>query len=200
MFKFPIIISRGCIKNQYFVGTASNHVRTLERNKRIPVHEGIYEVILDCLSSQAFSFVVFGRNWQPNLNSLKIQFLFIDNCLGMYAEIAMKVFPQVGSMLISPIYFRVVYHCPFCNLCRVGRGLGVDFFHCMTCNCCLAKKLVDHKCREKGLETNCPICCDFLFTSSATVRALPCGHFMHSDCFQVCSVLCFVFFFGCLWP
>ncbi|GAY47569.1 hypothetical protein CUMW_105410 [Citrus unshiu] len=79
---------------------------------------------------------------------------------------------------------RVVYHCPFCNLCRVGRGLGVDFFHCMTCNCCLAKKLVDHKCREKGLETNCPICCDFLFTSSATVRALPCGHFMHSDCFQ----------------
>ncbi|XP_057960790.1 zinc finger protein BRUTUS-like [Malania oleifera] len=79
---------------------------------------------------------------------------------------------------------RTVYHCPFCNLCRVGRGLGVDFFHCMTCNCCLAMKLVDHKCREKGLETNCPICCDFLFTSSATVRALPCGHFMHSACFQ----------------
>ncbi|GAV65874.1 Hemerythrin domain-containing protein/zf-CHY domain-containing protein/zf-RING_2 domain-containing protein [Cephalotus follicularis] len=79
---------------------------------------------------------------------------------------------------------RTVYHCPFCNLCRVGRGLGIDFFHCMTCNCCLATKLVDHKCREKGLETNCPICCDFLFTSSATVRALPCGHFMHSACFQ----------------
>ncbi|XP_044489871.1 zinc finger protein BRUTUS-like isoform X2 [Mangifera indica] len=92
---------------------------------------------------------------------------------------------------------RVVYHCPFCNLCRVGRGLGVDFFHCMTCNCCLAMKLVDHKCREKGLETNCPICCDFLFTSSATVRALPCGHFMHSACFQaytcshyICPLCC----------
>ncbi|KAK0573670.1 hypothetical protein LWI29_011781 [Acer saccharum] len=79
---------------------------------------------------------------------------------------------------------RVVYHCPFCNLCRVGNGLGVDFFHCMKCNCCLSIKLVDHKCREKGLETNCPICCDFLFTSSAIVRALPCGHFMHSACFQ----------------
>ncbi|XP_031400784.1 zinc finger protein BRUTUS-like isoform X2 [Punica granatum] len=79
---------------------------------------------------------------------------------------------------------RTVYHCPFCNLCRVGKGLGVDFFHCMTCNCCLGKMLVEHKCREKGLETNCPICCDFLFTSSATVRALPCGHFMHSACFQ----------------
>jgi hypothetical protein len=32
---------------------------------------------------------------------------------------------------------------------------------------------------------NCPICCDDLFTSSATVRALPCGHYMHSACFQV---------------
>ncbi|XP_052199225.1 zinc finger protein BRUTUS-like isoform X2 [Diospyros lotus] len=79
---------------------------------------------------------------------------------------------------------RTIYHCPFCNLCRLGNGLGIDFFHCMTCNCCLAMKLADHKCREKGLETNCPICCDFLFTSSESVRALPCGHFMHSACFQ----------------
>ncbi|KAK1416125.1 hypothetical protein QVD17_31913 [Tagetes erecta] len=79
---------------------------------------------------------------------------------------------------------RTVYHCPFCNLCRLGKGLGVDFFHCMTCNYCLGIDLVDHKCREKGLETNCPICCEFLFTSSAAVRSLPCGHFMHSACFQ----------------
>ncbi|KAK4409628.1 Zinc finger protein BRUTUS [Sesamum angolense] len=79
---------------------------------------------------------------------------------------------------------REVYHCPFCNLCRVGKGLGIDFFHCMTCNCCLAMKLSVHKCWEKGLETNCPICCDFLFTSSTAVRALPCGHYMHSACFQ----------------
>ncbi|OVA12998.1 zinc finger protein [Macleaya cordata] len=79
---------------------------------------------------------------------------------------------------------RTIYHCPFCNLCRLGSGLGIDFFHCMKCNCCLGMKLVDHKCRENGLESNCPICCDFLFTSSAAVRALPCGHFMHSACFQ----------------
>ncbi|KAJ3670660.1 hypothetical protein LUZ60_008086 [Juncus effusus] len=79
---------------------------------------------------------------------------------------------------------RNIYHCPFCNLCRLGRGLGIDFFHCMKCNCCLGLKLVDHKCRERMLETNCPICCDFLFTSSAAMRALPCGHFMHSACFQ----------------
>lgn len=79
----------------------------------------------------------------------------------------------------------MVYHCPSCNLCRVGKGLGIDFFHCMTCNCCLGMNLLEHKCREKGLETNCPICCDFLFTSSLAVRSLPCGHFMHSSCFQV---------------
>ncbi|MBA0750870.1 hypothetical protein Gogos_002252 [Gossypium gossypioides] len=96
-------------------------------------------------------------------------------------------------MHVSSIYFRNVYHCPFCNLCRVGKGLGDDFFHCMVCNCCLAKKLVDHKCREKGLEINCPICCDFLFTSSESVRALPCGHFMHSACFQVYSVFLTLF-------
>nr|KYP61562.1 putative RING finger protein C2F3.16 [Cajanus cajan] len=79
---------------------------------------------------------------------------------------------------------RNVYHCPFCNLCRVGRGLGIDYFHCMKCNCCLGLKSASHKCLEKGLEMNCPICCDDLFTSSATVRALPCGHYMHSACFQ----------------
>lgn len=93
-------------------------------------------------------------------------------------------------MFLPFLVFRMIYHCPFCNLCRVGKGLGIDFFHCMTCNCCLGMKLVDHKCREKGLETNCPICCDFLFTSSTTVRALPCGHFMHSACFQVYQYIC----------
>ncbi|KAF3628022.1 putative HBS1-like protein-like [Capsicum annuum] len=79
---------------------------------------------------------------------------------------------------------RPVYHCPSCNLCRVGHGLGIDFYHCMKCNCCLGKSLMEHKCLEKALETNCPICCEFLFTSSATVRPLPCGHYMHSACFQ----------------
>ncbi|KAF8727465.1 hypothetical protein HU200_019073 [Digitaria exilis] len=79
---------------------------------------------------------------------------------------------------------RNVYHCPFCNLCRLGSGLGTDFFHCMKCNCCLGIKMIEHKCREKMLEMNCPICCDFLFTSSAPVKGLPCGHFMHSACFQ----------------
>lgn len=99
------------------------------------------------------------------------------------------LFDMVQSVIFctpnSMLFLRSVYHCPFCNLCRLGSGLGTDFFHCMKCNCCLGIKMIEHKCREKMLEMNCPICCDFLFTSSAPVKGLPCGHFMHSACFQV---------------
>ncbi|KAL0372638.1 UNVERIFIED_CONTAM: Zinc finger protein BRUTUS [Sesamum calycinum] len=115
------------------------------------------------------------------------------NCLKIQPVGPVCITPSCNGLAMAKYYCssckffddeREVYHCPFCNLCRVGKGLGIDFFHCMTCNCCLAMKLVDHKCREKGLEINCPICCDFLFTSSTAVRALPCGHYMHSACFQ----------------
>ncbi|XP_020532353.1 zinc finger protein BRUTUS isoform X1 [Jatropha curcas] len=114
-------------------------------------------------------------------------------CLKIQAVGPICTTPACNGLLMAKYYCNIckffdderrVYHCPFCNLCRVGKGLGIDYFHCMTCNCCLGIKLVNHKCLEKGLETNCPICCDFLFTSSATVRALPCGHYMHSACFQ----------------
>ncbi|XP_004242165.1 zinc finger protein BRUTUS-like At1g74770 isoform X1 [Solanum lycopersicum] len=80
---------------------------------------------------------------------------------------------------------RQIYHCPFCNLCRVGEGLGVGVFHCMTCNACmLSKSLSIHTCRENCLEDNCPICREDIFTSATPVKQLPCGHLMHSTCFQ----------------
>ncbi|XP_057806356.1 zinc finger protein BRUTUS-like At1g74770 [Salvia miltiorrhiza] len=79
---------------------------------------------------------------------------------------------------------RQIYHCPYCNLCRVGKGLGVDYFHCMKCNACMSKYLFVHICREKCLEDNCPICHEYIFTSNSPVKALPCGHLMHSSCFQ----------------
>ena len=81
-------------------------------------------------------------------------------------------------------FYRTINHCPFCNLCRVGRGLGVDYFHCMSCNCCLSLRLLKHECKEKCLETSCPVCNEFLFTSTTTVRALSCGHYIHSTCFE----------------
>ncbi|RID63349.1 hypothetical protein BRARA_E02362 [Brassica rapa] len=46
------------------------------------------------------------------------------------------------------------------------------------------KEIADEARKIQLLETNCPICCEFLFTSSEAVRALPCGHYMHSACFQ----------------
>ncbi|KAA8542369.1 hypothetical protein F0562_023494 [Nyssa sinensis] len=79
---------------------------------------------------------------------------------------------------------REIYHCPYCNLCRVGKGLGIDYFHCMNCNACMSQSLSVHICREKCFEDNCPICHEYIFTSSSPVKALPCGHLMHSTCFQ----------------
>lgn len=82
-------------------------------------------------------------------------------------------------------FIRKLYHCPYCNLCRVGKGLGIDYFHCMNCNACMARSLSLHVCREKSFEDNCPICHEDIFTSTAPVKSLPCGHTMHSICFQV---------------
>ncbi|XVF54236.1 hypothetical protein PTKIN_Ptkin05aG0164300 [Pterospermum kingtungense] len=79
---------------------------------------------------------------------------------------------------------REIYHCPYCNLCRVGKGLAIDYFHCMNCNACMSRSLSLHICREKSFEDNCPICHEDIFTSTAPVKALPCGHLMHSVCFQ----------------
>ncbi|XP_022921588.1 zinc finger protein BRUTUS-like At1g74770 [Cucurbita moschata] len=79
---------------------------------------------------------------------------------------------------------RDIYHCPYCNLCRVGKGLGIDYFHCMNCNACMSRALSVHVCREKCLEDNCPICHEYIFTSTLPVKSLPCGHLMHSACFQ----------------
>ncbi|KAF2592079.1 hypothetical protein F2Q70_00045072 [Brassica cretica] len=79
---------------------------------------------------------------------------------------------------------RSIYHCPYCNLCRVGEGLGIDYFHCLKCNACLSCSLKDHVCRENWLEVDCPICHEYIFTSRTVVKPLPCGHLMHSACFQ----------------
>lgn len=77
-----------------------------------------------------------------------------------------------------------IYHCPFCNFCRRGKGLGVDSFHCMSCNACMSLELFNkHRCTERALAGTCPVCSDPLFDSSAPIKELPCGHFMHSMCF-----------------
>jgi len=76
-----------------------------------------------------------------------------------------------------------IYHCPFCNVCRRGKGLGVDFFHCMKCNACVSLQHGKHECSERGMDTECPVCKEFLAESETPVKELPCGHLMHATCF-----------------
>lgn len=65
---------------------------------------------------------------------------------------------------------KTIYHCLDCGICRIGRGLGDDFYHCKTCNVCLKIELKDnHKCIERNLESDCPICGEYMFTSTTTV-------------------------------
>ncbi|XP_060675932.1 zinc finger protein BRUTUS isoform X2 [Ziziphus jujuba] len=96
----------------------------------------------------------------------------------------------IGPICMTPSCNRFPMASYFCNICklfddeRIGRGLGIDYFHCMSCNCCLSMNFVKHKCREKCLEAYCPVCNEYLFTSSAVIKALPCGHFIHSACLR----------------
>ena len=86
------------------------------------------------------------------------------------------------------------YHCPFCNVCRRGKGLGEDFFHCMQCNTCVSLTMGPHNCpgaKKEGedlgtsaMESDCPVCKDFLWNSDTPVKAMPCGHMMHTRCFE----------------
>ena len=77
---------------------------------------------------------------------------------------------------------KSIYHCPFCNVCRSGKGLGIDYRHCMRCNACVS--LTDeHHCIPQRLQGNCPICHESMFQSTEPLRGLKCGHVMHLKCF-----------------
>eukprot|EP00968_Pinguiococcus_pyrenoidosus_P005032 scaffold327_cov257-Pinguiococcus_pyrenoidosus.AAC.9 len=75
-----------------------------------------------------------------------------------------------------------IYHCPYCNVCRAGRGLGIDYRHCMRCNACVRID-AEHKCLNQVLQGNCPICLEEVFRSTRSIKALRCGHVMHKDCY-----------------
>lgn len=80
---------------------------------------------------------------------------------------------------------KPIYHCDKCGLCRIGKGLGIDYFHCDTCDACLAISLKDnHRCIERNLDSDCPICGEYMFTSTETVMFMPCAHGIHWRCYQ----------------
>ncbi|KAK8086329.1 CHY zinc finger domain protein [Apiospora phragmitis] len=66
---------------------------------------------------------------------------------------------------------KSIYHCGDCGICRIGRGLGKDFFHCKKCCACLAINLEnDHS--------------DYMFNSPKPVCFMRCGHAMHRGCYE----------------
>ncbi|KAI8048181.1 zinc-ribbon-domain-containing protein [Syncephalis plumigaleata] len=80
---------------------------------------------------------------------------------------------------------RSIYHCDKCGICRLGQGLGHDYFHCEKCNVCMAISLRGkHRCIERNLECDCPICGEYLFTSTSTVIFMRCGHCIHLKCHE----------------
>lgn len=65
---------------------------------------------------------------------------------------------------------KSIYHCDQCGICRVGKGLGQDYFHCEKCNICMVMSLKDnHRCIERSLECDCPICGEYMFTSTSKI-------------------------------
>jgi len=78
---------------------------------------------------------------------------------------------------------KSIYHCMHCGICRVGKGLDIDFFHCLKCCACLAIGTKEnHKCIENNLKSNCAICNQDLFSSRQSTTILKCGHPIHLKC------------------
>ncbi|CAL4933765.1 unnamed protein product [Urochloa decumbens] len=73
------------------------------------------------------------------------------------------------------------YHCYGCGICRTG---GTDnFFHCDKCGCCYSNILKDsHRCVERAMHHNCPVCFEYLFDSTKDISVLKCGHTIHLEC------------------
>ncbi|KIW91306.1 uncharacterized protein Z519_08202 [Cladophialophora bantiana CBS 173.52] len=80
---------------------------------------------------------------------------------------------------------KSIYHCDDCGICRLGEGLGKDFFHCKTCAACMSIQAEStHKCIEKSTKCDCPICGEYMFTSNKPVAFMRCGHSIHESCFS----------------
>ncbi|KAH8150507.1 uncharacterized protein LAJ45_05202 [Morchella importuna] len=79
---------------------------------------------------------------------------------------------------------KSIYHCNDCGICRIGEGLGKDFFHCKKCGVCMSISLEgSHRCIERSTECDCPICGEYMFTSTMTVVFMRCGHSIHRKCY-----------------
>ena len=99
------------------------------------------------------------------------------------------------GLLLIYLYQTLLIFSHDCGICRIGKGLGIDYFHCKKCNVCMAISLKGrHKCIERNLESDCPICGEYMFTSTTTVI------FMVTDIFKANLVVIFLkLFYIAMW-
>jgi len=101
-----------------------------------------------------------------------------DKCINADCESKGKPFSRYTCKICNfydDTSKKAIYHCPFCNVCRSGQGLGIDYRHCMRCNACVS--LTDeHHCIPQRLQGNCPICHESMFESTEPLRGMKCGH------------------------
>lgn len=77
-----------------------------------------------------------------------------------------------------------IYHCEGCGICRIGPK--DKFFHCDKCCACYPLSLRgNHVCISGGMQNNCPICLEDMFSSRRPVVILRCGHNVHAHCQRV---------------
>ena len=90
---------------------------------------------------------------------------------------------KLNAVHITNTIPSLFYHCPYCKICRHGRGLGIDSFHCEKCNVCMhTENHSTHVCIENKLFCGCPICGEFMQTSVKPSIFLQCGHAIHLHC------------------
>ena len=109
-----------------------------------------------------------------------------DHCINPGCESQEAAFGKYNCKLCN-LYddgpTKHIFHCPFCNTCKIGRGLGIDFRHCMRCNACVSLADDVHHCIPQRLQASCPICHESMFESTEPLKGLKCGHVMHLSCF-----------------
>eukprot|EP00045_Choanoeca_perplexa_P007452 m.67817 g.67817 ORF g.67817 m.67817 type:complete len:388 (+) comp14088_c0_seq1:46-1209(+) len=75
------------------------------------------------------------------------------------------------------------FHCHGCGICRVGPR--EKYQHCDKCCVCYGRQTFEnHKCVEDAMGRDCPVCMEFLHTTTKSLHVPACGHILHTECFQ----------------
>ena len=77
---------------------------------------------------------------------------------------------------------RSIFHCDKCRVCRVKDPIIV-YEHCDICNICI-NIISPHKCTERALESNCPVCSEWMQTSTQPCMKMKCNHYIHISCYD----------------